>query len=116
MITELPDIQDLPRQNASQVKNKWGEVLRQVRQSGSVAITNHSTVDMVLLDADTYQRLTEEIHMLNSRDRNVLDELAHRFEARLEVLEQPDVRQKVEALFETKGKLDAHRPKAGVSF
>lgn len=115
MITELPNIQDLPRQNASQVKNKWGDVLRQVRQSGSVAITNHSTVDMVLLDADTYQRLAEQIQTLNARDKNVLDELANRFEARLGVLQQPEARQQIDALFETKGKL-THRPKAGVSF
>lgn len=115
MITELPDIQDLPRQNASQVKNKWGEVLRQVHQSGSVAITNHSTIDMVLLDAATYRRLTEEIQSLNSRDKKVLDELASRFEARLAVLQQPEANQRVEALFDSRGKL-ANRPKAGASY
>ena len=83
MSSPLISIDDLPRQNASQVKNKWGEVVRQVRQSGSVAITNHSSVEMVLLDAATYQQLTESLAALQAREQSVLDELAERFDARL---------------------------------
>jgi len=53
MAAVWPPLDQLPRQNASQVKNRWGEVVRQVRQSGSVAITHHANVEMVLLDAAT---------------------------------------------------------------
>ena len=53
MSSPLISIENLPRQNASQVKNKWGEVVRQVRQNGSVAITHHSSVEMVLLDVQS---------------------------------------------------------------
>ena len=67
MTAALPSIEELPRQNASQVKNKWGEVVRQVRQNGSVAITNHSAVEMVLLDAATYQQLTDSLQALQAR-------------------------------------------------
>jgi prevent-host-death family protein len=115
MMTELLSVADLPRQNASQVKNKWGDVVRQVKQTGSLAITSHSAVEMVLLDAATYQQLTEELASLKARDQSVLDELAARFTARMAVLQAPDAQHKVAALFESRGKL-ARRPKAGASF
>ena len=54
MAAVLPSLNELPRQNASHVKNRWGDVVRQVQESGSVAVTNHSTVEMVLLTAATY--------------------------------------------------------------
>ena len=115
MATALLSLEELPRQNASQVKNKWGEVVRQVRQSGSVAITNHATVEMVLLDAETYRRLSKDIQIFKAREQLVLDELTERFNQRLAVLQQPQAAQKVQALFEAKGKL-THRPKAGASY
>jgi prevent-host-death family protein len=115
MITELLSLDELPRQNASHVKNKWGDVVRQVRQSGSVAITNHAAVEMVLIDASTYQQLQGEIRALKSREQSVLDELTARFNAQLAVLQQPQAAQNVAAVFGAKGKL-ARRPKAGASF
>ena len=115
MITALPALHDLPRQNASQVKNKWGEVVRQVRQSGSVAITNHAAVEMVLLDAATYQQLTEDLQTLGAREQTVLAELSARFDSRLAVLQQPEAAQGLADLFAARGKL-ARRPKAGASF
>jgi prevent-host-death family protein len=115
MITELLSLDDLPRQNASQVKNKWGDVVRQVHQMGSVAITSHSAVEMVLLDAATYQQLTEDLGAIKEREQSILDDLAGRFNTRLAVLQEPDAQQKVMALFDSRGKL-ARRPKAGASF
>lgn len=115
MITALPSLEELPRQNASQVKNKWGEVVRMVRQSGSVAVANHSTVEMVLLDAATYRQLAQDILALKAREQAVLDELEQRFDARLAVLQQPGMTEKIAGLFEAKGKL-SKPPKAGASF
>ncbi|MEO8296179.1 MAG: prevent-host-death protein [Burkholderiales bacterium] len=115
MITDLPSLDALPRQNASQVKNKWGDVVRMVRQSGSVAVTHHSTIEMVLLDANTYRQLTQDIHALKAREQSALDALTERFNTRLAVLQRPDAAQQVTALFNAKGKL-ARRPKAGPSF
>lgn len=115
MINELPLLDTLPRQNASQVKNKWGDLVRLVQASGSVAVTNHSAVEMVVLDASTYRQLTEDIQVLKAREQTVLDELAQRFDARLAVLQQPDAARKVTAVFKAMGKL-VQRPKAGASF
>jgi prevent-host-death family protein len=115
MISALPALHDLPRHNASQVKNKWGEVVRQVRQSGSVAITHHAAVEMVLLDAATYRQLAEDLLSLQAREQSVLDELGERFDGRLAVLQQPAAAARVDALFEARGRL-ARPTKAGATF
>jgi prevent-host-death family protein len=115
MIIELPNIQDLPQMNALQAKNNWADLVRLVRQSGSVAVTNHSTVEMVLLDADRYQQLTEQIHAQKAWEKNTLDELTNRFNTHLAVLQQPDAGEKLNALLDAKGGL-TKRPTAGAAY
>lgn len=115
MTIELRSLSDLPRQNATQVKNRWGEVVRLVRQAGSVAITNHANVEMVLLPAATYEQLTTELQALKAQKAGQLEELAQRFEARLAGLQQPEAPKQVKSLFAARGKL-ARRPKAGATF
>lgn len=115
MHAELPTLDQLPRQTASNVKNKWREVVRQVRETGSVAVTTHSAVDMVLVDAETYEQLTAHAAALKERERSVLDQLAADFDRRLATLQQPDARDKAAAVFGSAGRL-ASRPKAGSTF
>jgi len=113
--TALLELDSLPRQSASQVKNKWGDVVRQVREVGSVAITSHSAVEMVLVDAATYRQLTTDMLALKAREQSVLEDLTGRFNARLAVLQAPGAQQQVAELFDARGK-SALRPKAGASF
>lgn len=115
VFANLASLEDLPRQKASEVKNKWADVVRMVHQQGSVAVTNHSTVEMVLLDAATYRRLTADLAVLKQREIGVLDELNQRFDAQLAVLQKNDASEKMDALFAARGRL-RNRPKAGASF
>jgi prevent-host-death family protein len=115
MIANLPELEQLRRQTASDVKNKWREVVRGVRETGSVAITNHAEVELVLVDANTYRQLTEGAAALKARERSVLDQLAADFDKRLSALQQPDAARKVDAVFASSGKL-AKRPKAGAGY
>jgi prevent-host-death family protein len=115
MLASVPLLDDLPRHNASSVKNKWREVVREVRETGSVAITNHSTVEMVLVDAAIYQQLAAGAEALKVREQSVLDQLNGQFNQRLAGLQAPDVADKLDALFERQGKL-VERPRAGTSF
>ncbi|MBK6674272.1 MAG: type II toxin-antitoxin system prevent-host-death family antitoxin [Proteobacteria bacterium] len=115
MAAELQTLDSLPRHSASQVKNKWGDVVRQVNRSGVAAVTNHSTVEMVLMPAAEYERLRGELGALRAQRQGALDELTQRFDARLALLQQPDAAARVEALFESRGQV-APRPKAGASF
>lgn len=117
MASLLRDLDELPQQNATQVKNKWGDVVRQVQQEGSVAITNHATVEMVLVTANTYRQMTAFLEDLKERERKLkLDELERRFDERLAVLQQPDARDRLDAMFEARGKFKRQRPIAGETY
>jgi PHD/YefM family antitoxin component YafN of YafNO toxin-antitoxin module len=115
MLTALPELAALPRHNASHVKNKWADVVRHVHQVGSLAITNHANVEMVLLDAATYQQLHQDIQALNAREQSVLDDLTQRFNDRLAVLQEAAAPGRLDALLAAKGKLRT-KPKAGASY
>jgi hypothetical protein len=90
-------------------------VVREVRTAGSIAITNHSAVELVLVDAATYEQLAAGAAALKAREASVLDQLASQFDQRLAVLDQHGTKDKVAAVFARKGKL-AKRPKAGAAF
>jgi hypothetical protein len=115
MALELQKLDDLPRHTASQVKNQWGDVVRQVNRSGVAAVTNHSSVEMVLMRAGDYEQLLQELASVRAQRQSALDELTQRFNARLTLLQQPDAAARVEALFDSRGRL-TQRPKAGASF
>ena len=115
MRADLPELEQLRRQTASDVKNKWREVVRGVRETGSVAITNHAEVELVLVDVNTYRQLTEGAAAMKARERSVLDQLAGDFGKRLSALQQPDAARKVDVVFASRGKL-AKRPKAGAGY
>jgi prevent-host-death family protein len=115
MIGELPKLDDLPRQTASDVKNRWREVVREVRQTGSVAITNHSSVEVVLVDADAYRQLAASAAALRERETSVLDQLSEQFRQRLASLQAPDAGDQAAAVFRRRGRLGT-RPKAGTAF
>ncbi|NML45426.1 type II toxin-antitoxin system prevent-host-death family antitoxin [Ramlibacter sp. G-1-2-2] len=115
MLADLPQLEELPRQTASAVKNKWREVVREVRETGSVAITNHSAVEVVLVNAEAYRQLAASAAALKEREASALDQLSAQFKDRLAGLQSPGAGDKVAAMFQRKGKL-AKRPKAGTSF
>jgi len=95
----MPDIQGLPRQNASR----------------GTAVINHSEVEMALLDSGMYQQLTEDIQAPNAREQTALEELTNGLNAQHAMLQQPDAGQKLNALLDAKGGL-TKRPKAGASY
>lgn len=119
MSSALPSIDEMPRKNASQVKSMWGDVCRAVRQAGSVAVTNRSAVEMVLVDAAVYREMTEKIHELEIREQarleQTLNALSDRFDARLAVLNQPDAQTKLQELLDADGQ-NFNRPIAGKTY
>lgn len=52
---------------------------------------------------------------LSPKQRLLLEEISRRFDERLAVLQQPDFREKLDAVFNARGHLK-NRPKAGESF
>lgn len=105
----------LPTQKSTQVKNKWGDVVRQVHDQGSLAITNHSNVELVMLSAGVYQSLLDTIETLQARERAELDALSEQFKTRLQTLQQPQAHDRLARVLASKGKAKK-APIAGKTF
>jgi prevent-host-death family protein len=112
-VLNMPE--ELPSRPASQVKNRWGEVVRQVRESGSVAVTQQSSVEMVLVDIATYRKLAESSKAAQAREQALIDQLDSGFAARLAALQSAQTPERVDALMAARGKLKK-RAQAGASF
>ncbi|HMN45880.1 MAG TPA: hypothetical protein PKE27_14980 [Povalibacter sp.] len=115
MVAPLTAIDELPSQKSSHIKNKWGDVVRQVQAQGSLAITNHSTVEMVLLTAGTYQSLLDLVSRLQAREKSEIDQLSEQFKARLATLNDPKARDRLSSVLASKGRA-RKKPIAGENF
>ena len=115
MAARLPQIDELPRRNATEVKNRWGDLVREVRANGSVAVTHHDKVEMVVVEAARYRETAALVEDIDARRRSVLADLAAEFDRHLAALKAPDARRRVEAAITTRGRATP-RPKAGASF
>lgn len=114
-IAHFLSVKDIPIRKATEIKTKWKEVVRHVKSAGSVAITNHSEVEVVLLSANLYSNILDELKRLDVKDSNVLTELKDRFNQRLESLQSPDSVEKVTALF-TSPKKNTSTSKVGEAY
>lgn len=103
MVTPLIGIDELPSQSASQVKNKWGEVTRQVQEVGAVAVRNHASVELVMMSASAYRSLMEIALRAQANEQLTLDQLSTQFKRRLEILQRPDARTRVNSLLSSRG-------------
>ena len=115
MTARLLPLDALPSQKSTQVKNRWGDVVRQVHDQGVVAITNHSTVELVVLSAGAYQSLLDTLAELRSHEQAEIDALAEQFKARLAVLQQPQAHDRLARVLASKGKAKK-APTAGSDF
>ena len=111
----LPQLEELPRRTTTQVKNKWGELVRDVRALGTIAVTNHDEVEMVVLEAGKYREMAKLVASVEDRQKAALSELAAEFDRRLAVLNAPDARERIEAAMALRGRVKP-RSKAGPSF
>ncbi len=104
MSRPLATLSELPARPSSQVKNRWGEVVRQVQDAGSLAITSHSNVELVLLTAQSYQALVDTVAQLQARERSELDDLSRQFMARLDSLQHPQAHTRLERVIAARGR------------
>jgi hypothetical protein len=115
MTDRVRALEDLPHRSATEVKNKWGDVVREVRASGSVAVTVHDKVEMVVMAAGRYREMAALVEGIKERRRATLAELAAEFDDHLAALQSPDARGRIEEAMESRGRV-LTRPKAGTSF
>ena len=115
MSIDFLPIEELPRRNATQVKNKWGDLVREVRAYGSVAVTHHDKVEMVVVEVGQYREMAALAEGIKGRHQTALAELSAEFDRHLAQLKAPDARGRVEAAMASRGRVTP-RPKAGGSF
>ncbi len=115
MATTFQKLEDLPRLSATQVKNRWGDLVREVRSSGSVAVTSNDRTEMVVVDAGKYREMSAIVEATEQRRQAALGELTAEFERRLASLQAPDTRKRMDAVMAARGRPKV-RPKAGPSY
>jgi PHD/YefM family antitoxin component YafN of YafNO toxin-antitoxin module len=115
MIPNVRQVEDLPRRNATEVKNKWGDLVREVRAHGSVAVTNHDKVELVVVEVGRYREMAALVEGVQGRQQAALAELAAEFDRLLASLKAPDARGRLAAAMASQGRVKP-RPKAGSSF
>lgn len=82
---------------ATQAKNRFGEILQAVRDSGPVFIERHGQTQAVVLDIDTYNKLTSNKE--RTQQERELDRWAREFDALHARMQTDKARQAVDALF-----------------
>lgn len=81
---------------ATQAKNRFGEILQTARDSGTVFIERHGQAQAVVLDIDTYNKLTANERTHQERE---LDYWAREFDALHARMQTSKARRTVDALF-----------------
>src|SRR5689334_18331430 len=81
--------------NATEAKNKFGEILRRVRTSSPVYIEKHGTPLAVVLDVESYQAL---VHKTRDAQQLQLDALREEFDAMYTRMQKPQSRQAIDRL------------------
>ena len=111
----VPSLEKLPQRNATQVKNKWADVVREVRKLGSVAVTQHNQVEMVVMDAETYQKISALAEEARAHSEARLAELSADFDRRLASFKTEGIRDRVESVMSARGRIK-RPPKAGTIY
>lgn len=111
-VASVIGVEALPQRESSQVKRSWGDVAREVRERGRVAVTTHKRIEMVIMSAGEYSDLMQKVAEVEGRQQVALDQLNARFDARLAKLQAPDAAAKVDDLFAARGRAKT-KPKAG---
>lgn len=108
-------IDALPKTPASDFKKLgWRGVMRSVRASGSVVVTNHDEPEAVILSTDAYESLMQALAGSQAGHESALDTLRRRFDERLAALEKPQAGKQLRGVMLRKAQLKG-RVKAGTN-
>ncbi len=95
----LTDLDNLPRIPASDVKRRgWRGVMRTLGAGRALLVTNHDRAEAVIVAADEYARLLEELKQAEARTESDLTLLRRRFDERLAALRAPDAGDRLRAI------------------
>ena len=98
-VLSLTSLDALPKTPASDVKKLgWRGVMDAVHREGKVLVTNHGRPEAVVLSAEDYDDLLQKALETRARKQAALDELSRQFDARMQVLQTPEAREKLRGI------------------
>lgn len=115
MTAQMLRIDELPRKPSTKVKNGWGELTREVRDSGTIAVTSYDKIEFVVMGADQYRRIAQIVESVESNRKAALADLTAEFDRRLAQMQDPSTRARIDAMMACDGRTPT-RPKAGPSY
>jgi hypothetical protein len=115
MTAQMLQIDELPRRPSTKVKNGWGELIQEVRESGTVAVTSYDKIEFVIMGADQYRRIAQIVESVESTRKAALAELTAEFDRQLAEMQNPSTRARIDAMMACDGRTPT-RPKAGSSY
>lgn len=108
----LPPIEELLRRSATEAKNRWGGLVREVRALEGIAITSHGYVEVVVIEAGRHRELAAFVGAAEERREAAREELSADFDRHLASLQSPETKARVEPAVTAKGRVKT-RTKAG---
>lgn len=111
----MPPLEQLPQRTAAKLKNEWVEIVREMAKFGSVAITDHGQVGMVVMDAEVYRKMYALMEQSGRCSEAALAKISAMFDQRLASFESEGIRDRVDDIMSARGRT-RHRPKAGPTF
>ena len=110
------NLEQLPRIPASDVKKLgWRGVMRAIKLSGKIVVTNRNEPDAVIMAVEEYEEMRRIMQQAEPNTSSVLDALRHRFDERLTVLQTPDAGDRLRSVMHGPAKLGG-KVKAGTGY
>ena len=110
------NLEKLPRTPASDVKKLgWRGVMRAIKLSGKVVVTNHNEPEAVIIPVEEYEAMLRIMQQAESNNASALDALRQRFDERLAVLQAPDAGDRLRSVMRGPAKLGG-KVKAGAGY
>ena len=111
----MPPLEQLPQRTATQLKNEWAEIVREMGKFGSVAITDHGQIGMVLMDAEVYRKISTLVEQNVQYGDASLTTISATFDQRLASFKSEGIRDRVDGVMSARGRI-RRRPKAGPAY
>ncbi len=111
----LDYLAQLPHAPASDVKKLgWRGLMKTIRISGKLVVTNHDEPEAVIMSAQEYTDLMQAARQTATQTHSALEGLRERFDQRLAALQSPDAGDKLRNVMRGGARLGG-KVKAGTS-
>ena len=109
------DAEKLPSRSSTDVQDRWGTVVREVRAMGRIAVTSRGHADMVILSREEYDRVMQALSGPGATSDDPVADLTRRFDERIARMNDGTMADRIRKLRAMTGQV-SNPPIAGESF